>query len=72
LLIRGNPIEGEASGKGATKLSQSLNRRLSGAVAANLELPRASYPDFDLVTLLELQCVDDRSRQAYGKTIPPL
>jgi hypothetical protein len=72
LLIRGNPIEGEASGKGAAKLSQSRNRRLSRAIAADLELPRAGYPDFDLVALLKLQCVDHCGRQADGKTVPPL
>jgi hypothetical protein len=68
----GMPVEGKTSGEWAPKLPQSLDRRFPAAVPANLELARAGYPHLDLIAFLEFQGVDDRGRQADGKTVSPL
>ena len=57
-LIGDSPVEPETSGEWAPEFAQALDRFFPATVAGNLELPRAGYPHFDLVALLQLQCID--------------
>ena len=57
-LIGGGPVESETSGEWAPEFAQSLDRFFPASIATYLELTRAGYSYFDLVALLQLQCID--------------
>jgi hypothetical protein len=70
-LIGDSPVEPETSGKWAPEFAQALDRFFPATIAGNLELPRAGYPHFDLVALLELQSIDHCRGQSHSEAISP-
>jgi hypothetical protein len=58
-LIRGVPIKGEARRQGPSQPPQTVEGVFSSAIAADFELPGPGNPDLDLVSVLELQRLND-------------
>jgi hypothetical protein len=57
-LIGRSPVERETGGEWAPEFAQSLDRFFPASIAAYLKLTSAGYFYFDLVALLQVQCVD--------------
>jgi hypothetical protein len=65
-FIRGGPIEGEPRGQGPSQPPQPIEGVFSSAIAADFELPGSGNPDFDLISVLELQRLNDRGGKPDG------
>ena len=71
-LMSLHSIEGETCRKRTAQPPQSLDRFFPAAITAYLELSRPSDTHLDLVSVLEIQSLDDRCGQTDGQAIAPL
>jgi hypothetical protein len=67
-----SPVENEATGERAPQPAQPFERFFFRSVAAYFKLPVAGDTHLDLVTVLEIQSLDNRCGQTDGKAISPL
>jgi hypothetical protein len=62
----GIPIEDKPSGQGASQSPESFDCVFPPAITADFKLPGPRDPNFDLISVLQLQSFDHRCGKPYS------